>query len=171
MITSTDWCLYKYRVDFAPEEDRTVVRKGMLRLHKATLGAYIFDGTVLYTSHRLPQVGSRFGYSFVISRIYYKIELSHFVDNSLIVSVRCFAQPLEFFSQRKGDEAQIKINIRLVGDMTKGDEHYLQFFNIIMRKCLEYLQLQLVGRNFFDARNKVIFFSYYFVKAVGRILT
>lgn len=56
MLSTTDWCLYQYRVDFAPNEDRTVVRKGLLRLHKAALGAYIFDGTVLYTSNRLPEV-------------------------------------------------------------------------------------------------------------------
>ena len=41
--------------------------------------------------------------------------------------------------------------------MTKGDHHYIQFFNIIMRKCLDYLNLQLVGRNYFDPHNKVTF--------------
>lgn len=50
------WGLYQYHVDFAPEEDRTIVRKGLLRLHKEKLGAYIFDGTVMYTSTRLPEV-------------------------------------------------------------------------------------------------------------------
>ncbi|XP_043284504.1 piwi-like protein Siwi [Venturia canescens] len=118
VLNATDWCLYKYRVDFAPEEDRIQARKGMLGVHRDKLGAYIFDGTVLYTSNRLPQ-------------------------------------PLEVFSKRRSDDANIQIVIRLVGDISKGDEHYLQFYNIIMRKCLEYLQLQLVGRNYFDARNKV----------------
>lgn len=51
--THTNWCLYQYRVDFAPEEDRTVVRKGLLRNHKPVLGGYIFDGTMMFTSHRL----------------------------------------------------------------------------------------------------------------------
>jgi aubergine-like protein len=53
--THTDWCLYQYRVDFAPEEDRTRVRKALLRNHQAVLGSYIFDGTVMYTSRRLAQ--------------------------------------------------------------------------------------------------------------------
>ena len=53
--THTDWCLYQYRVDFAPEEDRTFIRKALLRNHRATLGGYIFDGTLMYTSVRLPQ--------------------------------------------------------------------------------------------------------------------
>lgn len=56
LLTSTDWCLYQYRVDFAPEEDRTIVRKGLLRLHRKTLGAYVFDGTVLYSSRHIPDV-------------------------------------------------------------------------------------------------------------------
>jgi aubergine-like protein len=60
--THTDWCLYQYRVDFAPEEDRTRIRKALLRTHQAVIGSYIFDGTVMYTSHRLPQDVSK-GYS------------------------------------------------------------------------------------------------------------
>ncbi|KOC68594.1 Protein piwi [Habropoda laboriosa] len=118
LLATTDWCLYQYRVDFAPEEDRTVVRKGLLRLHKETVGAYVFDGTVLYTSRRLP-------------------------DN------------LEMYSVRQSDDTKIRISIRLVGDMMKGDQNYIQFFNIIMRKCLDLLKLQLVGRNYFDPRSKV----------------
>jgi len=54
--TVPDWCLYKYRVDFEPEEERTYIRKGMLRLHKEKVGPYIFDGTLLYSSTRLPDV-------------------------------------------------------------------------------------------------------------------
>jgi aubergine-like protein len=53
LLTHTDWALYQYRVDFSPDEDRTAVRKGLLRHHKNILGGYIFDGTVLFTSHRL----------------------------------------------------------------------------------------------------------------------
>lgn len=55
-MKATDWALYQYHVDFAPEEDRTVVRKGLLKLHQKSIGAYIFDGTLMYTSHRLTDV-------------------------------------------------------------------------------------------------------------------
>ncbi|XP_043281262.1 piwi-like protein Siwi [Venturia canescens] len=118
MLSSTNWCLYKYRVDYAPEIDLTRRRKALLREHKPTLGPFIFDGTVLYTSHRLPE-------------------------------------PLELQSKMQPEDTDVQISIRFVGDMGKGDEHYIQFFNIIMRKCLEYLNLQLVGRNYFDAQNQV----------------
>ncbi|XP_001605719.1 piwi-like protein Siwi [Nasonia vitripennis] len=116
--SKTDWCLYQYRVDIAPDEERTIVRKSLLRTHKAALGAYLFDGTVLYTSNRLPN-------------------------------------PMELNSIRQEDKKPMSIKIRLVGDVVKGDYHYFQFFNIMVRKCLENLNLQLVGRNYFDAAAKV----------------
>ncbi|XP_046741985.1 piwi-like protein Siwi [Diprion similis] len=118
LLSTTDWCLYQYRVDFAPEEDRTVVRKALLRPHRETLGPYIFDGTVLYTSNRLPE-------------------------------------KMELFSARQSDDAQIRIEIKEVGDLVRGDQHYIQFFNIIMRKCLDHLKLQLVGRDYYDAAAKI----------------
>lgn len=39
--------------------------------------------------------------------------------------------------------------------MAPGDYHYIQVFNIIIRKCFHALNLQLVGRDFFDAEAKV----------------
>lgn len=60
--TVPDWCLYKYRVDFEPEETRTFIKKGLLRLHKEIVGAYIFDGTILYTTHRLADVSIIYQY-------------------------------------------------------------------------------------------------------------
>lgn len=60
-----------------------------------------------------------------------------------------------FTSTRQSDEQHITITVRLVGDMLVGDAHYIQFFNIIMRKCYEHLKLKLVGRNYFDPENKV----------------
>jgi hypothetical protein len=68
-------------------------------------------------------------------------------------------QPMELFSTRPSDEAKIRITVRLVGDLKEGDYHYIQFFNILMRKALGHLQLELVGRNFFDASAKVLHLS------------
>lgn len=64
MPTIPNWCLYKYRVDFEPEETRTFVKKGLLRLHKERVGAYIFDGTTLYTTCRLADVSIIYQYMF-----------------------------------------------------------------------------------------------------------
>lgn len=51
--TLADWALQQYRVDIAPEEDRTFERRNLVKVHRETFGWYIFDGTVLYTSTRL----------------------------------------------------------------------------------------------------------------------
>ncbi|XP_057321204.1 piwi-like protein Siwi isoform X2 [Microplitis mediator] len=123
ILSAPDWCLLLYRVDFAPEEDRTMVRKGLVRLHREQLGVYVFDGTLLYTVSRY-----------------------HGVTKT---------DAMELFSERVGDNTKIKISIRLVGEIAKGDPHYPQFFNLISRKGLEYLRLQLVGRNYFDANARV----------------
>ncbi|XP_050457731.1 piwi-like protein Siwi [Cataglyphis hispanica] len=119
LLKATDWAIHQYHVDFAPEEDRTAVRKGLLKLHHKRIGPYIFDGTVMYTSHRLP-------------------------EEKLILT-----------STRQSDEQHITITVRLVGDMLVGDIHYIQFFNIIMRKCYEFMQLKLVGRNYFDPESRI----------------
>jgi len=71
------------------------------------------------------------------------------------VMVIILLQPLELISVRTEDETRIRITVRLVGDLAQGDAHYIQFFNILVRKCLGHLNLQLVGRNFFDAKAKV----------------
>ena len=50
VTTNQDWALENYRVDFEPEEDRTFIKKQLVRAHREVLGAYIFDGSNLYTS-------------------------------------------------------------------------------------------------------------------------
>ncbi|KAK9512245.1 hypothetical protein O3M35_000713 [Rhynocoris fuscipes] len=117
--TFTEWALYQYRVDFAPDDERTAVRKGLLRVHSETIGPYIFDGTVLYAIKKL------------------------------------HPDPLELYSSRKHDDVKIRITIKKTTDLVMGDPNYIQFFNIVIRKCIAGLNLQLVGRDFFDAAMKV----------------
>lgn len=62
---------------------------------------------------------------------------------------------MEVFSKRDSDNQQIRITIKLVGDLHPGDFHYLQFFNILQRKILGQLDLKLVGTKFLDPQNKV----------------
>lgn len=49
----------------------------------------------------------------------------------------------------------MRLMIKLIHDVSPGDYHYIQIFNIIIRKCFSLLQLQLVGRDFFDPEAKV----------------
>ena len=48
----------------------------------------------------------------------------------------------------------IQVQIRLVGEVAWGDRSYLQLFNIIIRRCLQYMKFSLLGRNYFDPNLK-----------------
>jgi hypothetical protein len=60
--------------------------------------------------------------------------------------------------------------VSIAGDMKEGDYHYLQFFNILMRRALSHLELELVGRNFYDAKAKVLHLFAYFSSLVTWLL-
>ncbi|XP_029341114.1 LOW QUALITY PROTEIN: piwi-like protein Siwi [Acyrthosiphon pisum] len=52
-ITSyTNWCLYQYRTDLSPEEDRIATKRELLGQHQKHLGGYLFDGTMLFSGTR-----------------------------------------------------------------------------------------------------------------------
>lgn len=57
---------------------------------------------------------------------------------------------------REGEIIQIKI--KHVGIVDVSDAQQIQVLNLILRRAMEGLQLQLVGRNFFDPVAKVSFF-------------
>ncbi|XP_016658527.1 piwi-like protein Siwi isoform X1 [Acyrthosiphon pisum] len=91
ITTYTDWSLYQYRVDFNPVQDKINIQRGLLSAHKELLGAYIFDGTMLFSSKK------------------YKpdtLELTskrNFDDEIVIITIK-FTQTIE-----KGDHASIQI--------------------------------------------------------------
>ena len=58
-------------------------------------------------------------------------------------------------SVRDGDNERIELTIRLVAELVPGDNMYLQFFNITLRKCLSMMKLEELGRYFYD-REKAI---------------
>ncbi|XP_071451849.1 piwi-like protein Siwi [Hetaerina americana] len=114
LVAQTNWCLYQYRVDFSPEEERTAIKRKIIHSFEDKLGeGYIFDGTVLFSMNRL-------------------------------------IEPMELYCLRPNSDKCYRITLRLVGDMAPGDHHYLQFYNLLVRRCLGHLNLQLVGRNYFD---------------------
>jgi len=115
LVRKPDWNLYQYRVDIAPEEDRTYERKKLLKQHATVLKKYIFDGTVMYTPERYNVGGEAFNLT------------------------------------SKGDDGTMYvITIRRVGELGPRDGLYIQFFNIMVRKVMEDLKLQLVGRDYYD---------------------
>jgi aubergine-like protein len=51
---------------------------------------------------------------------------------------------------RPTDRRIVEITIRLVGQVAQVDSMTLHFYNIVVRKCLESLKLEEMGRHFFD---------------------
>ena len=114
----------QYRVDFSPDVDVTLIRKALIREQKALLGVYIFDGTVLFMTFKLPN------------------------------------EHTQFQGKRK-DGSIVCINVKYVGTLNMQDSTAIQVLNLIIRRAMEGLQLQLVGRNLFDAKAKVIVIAYH----------
>jgi aubergine-like protein len=56
---------------------------------------------------------------------------------------------------KKLDGTIVKIVIQYTGTVSRTDGQFLQILNLVLRKAMDGLKLQLVGRNFFDAAAKV----------------
>ena len=146
MIKKTDWSLYQYRVDFSPDEERTKIRKALMKVHKNEVGeAYLFDGSMLFTIQRLKGDVSYLPDS----------SLSQFSYLILIIFLFHFPQKLELFSKRDSDQATIRITVKFTNELGIGDYQYIQLYNIILRFCMDAMQLQLVGREYFNPKNSV----------------
>lgn len=58
-------------------------------------------------------------------------------------------------SLKESASEPITISITLIKELTKLDSGFLQFFNILVRNCLSGLDLELIGRNFFDPKGSI----------------
>nr|CAI5824559.1 unnamed protein product [Callosobruchus analis] len=76
-----------------------------------------------------------------------------FDGTNMYTPQRLHPDPLDKFVQNEGEN--IRVTVRLVGDVSWGDRHYIQLFNIIIRKCLTFMKFQLVGRDYYDPNSKI----------------
>lgn len=67
----------------------------------------------------------------------------------------CHLQPMTLCSTRRSDGAKFELIIRLVSELHPTDVMYLQIYNIMVRKCLDMMELEELGRHFYD-RHKAI---------------
>lgn len=49
LTSERKWTLCKHHVDFEPAEERTGIKKGLMRNHRNLFLGYLFDGSTLYT--------------------------------------------------------------------------------------------------------------------------
>ncbi|CAH2108301.1 unnamed protein product [Euphydryas editha] len=89
-------------------------------------------------------------------RVHAKTLGGYIFDGSVLYTVtRLHPEPLELYSDRKTDGARMRLLIKLTCQVSPGDYHYIQIFNIIIRSCFSIMQLQLMNRDFFDPAAKI----------------
>lgn len=54
------------------------------------------------------------------------------------------------WTSTKRDDTVVTLTIKMVEELMPTDYHYMQFFNLILRRAMAGMNLQLVGRNYFD---------------------
>jgi len=82
---------------------------------------------------------------------------SYIFDGTVLYTTNRYTpdgSPLELVSKDK-EEQIYKVTISRVGELTPYDHYYMQFFNILLRKCFQNLALQELNRNYFDPKAKV----------------
>ncbi|XP_046962281.1 piwi-like protein Siwi [Vanessa cardui] len=89
-------------------------------------------------------------------RVHAKTLGGYIFDGSALYTVsRLHPEPLELYSDRTTDGARMRILVKLTCQVSPGDYHYIQIFNIIIRTCFSIMQLQLMNRDFFDPAAKI----------------
>ncbi|BET00951.1 aubergine [Nesidiocoris tenuis] len=78
---------------------------------------------------------------------------SYIFDGTVLYTLRRLPENHELMSQRR-DGTNIRILIKLTTSLARTDHNYVTFLNNIMRKCMNHMKLELVGRNYFDPAMK-----------------
>lgn len=76
-------------------------------------------------------------------------------DGTVLFTTQALAQEVTEFVSKTREDEPVKIIVKKVGIVQITDVQYLQILNLILRRAMEGLKLQLVGRNFFDAIAKI----------------
>ncbi|KAL2751064.1 piwi-like protein Siwi isoform X3 [Vespula maculifrons] len=84
----------------------------------------------------------------------YKTSFNVFIYDGHVLYLHERLPNMTLPTKKTSDGEDVTASIRYIGIVDTRDRHYLQFFNIIMRKCLEHLKLQLVRRNYYDPIDK-----------------
>lgn len=59
------------------------------------------------------------------------------------------------YSERDSDRTKIQLTIALTAQIPPGDVQYLQFYNIIIRACMNALKFEELGRHFYDRQSSI----------------
>lgn len=80
----------------------------------------------------------------------------YFFDGTMMITTHPLLpsskERLVFSSKRDSDNQIIEVTIKMVGEVERESSSYLQFINIMLRRVLEKLSLDKIGRNFYDSK-------------------
>ena len=83
----------------------------------------------------------------------------YFFDGTMLVTkepiTNSSSTPLVFTSLRDSDKQIIQVTIKYVGEVEPESSKYIQFMNIMLRTVLEKLNLDKIGRNFYDSKSVI----------------
>lgn len=75
-----------------------------------------------------------------------------FFDGTILITNQPIDDKKVFNSKRSSDDQIIEVRMKLVGEVDNSSAQYLQFMNIILRSMLEKLNLDLIGRDYYDSK-------------------
>ncbi|XP_055592749.1 protein aubergine-like isoform X1 [Uranotaenia lowii] len=113
-------CIFQYRVDFNPVVESSKLMSSLVYTLKPTIGGYLFDGTQIFTRHKLR------------------------------------SEEVEIQTKDPISGTPYIIKLKKVGVLDGCNEMEFMIYNLINRKAMGGLNLQLIGRNFFDPGAKIV---------------
>lgn len=114
-----DECIFQYRVDFNPTVESSRTMSSIIYTLKGTIGGYLFDGTQLFTRHKIR------------------------------------SDEVEITTKDTTTGTDYIVKLRKVGVIDGTNEMSFVIYNLINRKAMGGLKLQLIGRNYFDPVAKI----------------
>lgn len=70
--------------------------------------------------------------------------------NKVYVNIFIISQSMRIHFIRETDKDKMQLIIKLVAELAPTDVTYLKFFDILVRKCLQSMELEEMGRHFYD---------------------
>ena len=91
---------------------------------------------------------------------HHKEDLPRFLfDGSMLFSTNRLNQDDQpiILNSTRNDGTMVVITVKLVGEVTPTDYHYIQFFNIVLRQAMEKMGLSIIRRDYYDPESSVKF--------------
>nr|QWT68870.1 piwi-like RNA-mediated gene silencing protein [Cyprinus carpio] len=143
------WALYQYHVDYKPPMESRRLRSALLFQHEETLGkAHTFDGAILFLPNKLHNTV----WFQILKLLIISMALSEALacGFDLVVSDKLlYLQETVLCSETRNGE-KVEITVTLTNELPPSSPVCLQFYNILFRRILRILNMQQIGRHYYN---------------------